>query len=144
MTNKHLLASWSLALTCKPNLQLPWIVTPNKEMLLYCLILWDYLRCYCAKMVTLLLSYISNFKSVCNAVNVVVQSYPWSKFLFSLHQTFNIQYHTQKQRNRVKFDSAQVEQNKHTVYVRGNSLKLITKHAQLSKMFKFLGTLILV
>ena len=69
---------------------------PSKEL--------HYLRCYCAKMVTLLLSYISNFKSVCNAVNVVVQSYPWSKFLFSLHQTFNIQYDTKKQRNEVKFE----------------------------------------
>ena len=72
------------------------IVSQRKEL--------QYLRCYCAKMVTFLLSYISYFKSVCNAVNVVVQSYPWSKFLFSLHQTFNIQYHTQKQRNRVKFE----------------------------------------
>ena len=58
------------------------IVSQRKEL--------QYLRCYCAKMVTFLLSYISYFKSVCNAVNVVVQSYPWSKFLFSLHQTFNI------------------------------------------------------
>ena len=72
------------------------IVSQRKEL--------QYLRCYCAKMVTFLLSYISYFTSVCNAVNVVVQSYPWSKFLFSLHQTFNIQYHTQKQRNRVKFE----------------------------------------
>ena len=72
------------------------IVSQRKEL--------QYLRCYCAKMVTFLLSYISYFKSVCYAVNVVVQSYPWSKFLFSLHQTFNIQYHTKIQRNEVKFE----------------------------------------
>ena len=72
------------------------IVSQRKEL--------QYLRCYCAKMVTFLLSCLSYFKSVCSAVHVVVQSYPWSKFLFSLHQTFNIQYHTQKQRNEVKFE----------------------------------------
>ena len=33
--NKHLLASWSVALICRLNLQLPWMVSPNSEILLY-------------------------------------------------------------------------------------------------------------
>ena len=31
--NKHLLASWSFALMCRLNLQLPWIVRPNSEIM---------------------------------------------------------------------------------------------------------------
>ena len=31
--NKHVLASWSFALMCRLNLQLPWIVRPNSEIM---------------------------------------------------------------------------------------------------------------